>query len=143
VPDRFDEMAATARALAADADGVLHAIHTREFSLAHGYVVLMGDALHDLEQRLYAERQARGEAVGEPPNPYRQILLSGPTQEDGLTRLSDAALLEYLRHTHWRYRHEPQPYSRWWLSKHFSAARRELLARGQDPDSWMDGTEGA
>ncbi len=141
MPNRHDDLVATARELVDHAQDAVDALESRRFSQAQQDVTAAADLAHDLQRRIHAERQARGEADGEAPNPYRHVLVPGPTLEDGLRLLSLEDLREHLRHENWRLHHHPDAYGRWWISKHFSSARRELVGRGEAPDAWTDGTE--
>lgn len=148
-----DEPGRVAQALVLRAHDLLNAIDDREHSTARRTAKKMRRAmrdidgrleelerglLHDLRVRAKAERLASKAAV---PNPYRSIPMRGSSDTKQLSRLSDEDLLEHLRYENWRMNHEPNPYSRWWISKGFSNARRALEARGYEDDAWMDGTE--
>jgi hypothetical protein len=122
---------------------VLDNIRSDDLLMAQGHAALLLQCTQELLRWL--NEQVRD--LPEPEwhrrlyNPYENIYLSGPTTEDGLRRLSDERLLEYCRGTNWSRENTTDGMSRWWLSKAMSRAKRELRARGLDPESWRDGTE--
>ena len=75
-----------------------------------------------------------------PTNPHPSIEIGHGDVADRLAQLSDPDLVAYLRWSFWEYRHSEKPaFTRWGYSKLFSSARRELVRRGHDRDSWRPG----
>ncbi|MGB7817748.1 MAG: hypothetical protein WBL35_03305 [Ornithinibacter sp.] len=71
------------------------------------------------------------------PNPHIEI---GAGQvSELLTALDNDDLLAYLRWSHWECENSGKPpFVRWGQAKLFAAARRELVSRGHEADSWND-----
>lgn len=72
------------------------------------------------------------------PNPHPRIELPTGHLAETLPTLATDDLVGYLRFTHWQVRHDGSGHSRWWWSKLFSTARRELVARGRAADAWQE-----
>lgn len=149
MPDLTDESTAIAQALVNDAHRVLRVVGNRDLRTTHSTYAqldlsirfadhrldaLRRGLLRDLERELYPERFTFPPM---PPNPYR--LPPGSTGDSD--RLSDEELLEETRYYYWWYTHEPNPLTRWNVSKRFSELRRQVVARGYAHDAWTDGTE--
>jgi hypothetical protein len=67
-----------------------------------------------------------------PSNPHPAIEIGHGDVVDLLAALSDEDLAAYLRWASWEHQHSDKPaFTRWGYSKLVSAARRELLSRGQ------------
>jgi hypothetical protein len=138
----FDQ-ASLAHGAVNHAQGVLRNIRADDLVMARGHASLLLQDTKELLRWLgeQTERLPEPEWMRHLHNPYETIYLSGPTTEDGLRRLSDERLLEYCRGTNWSREHAKDGMARWWLSKAMSRAKRELRARGLDPELWRDGTE--
>jgi hypothetical protein len=72
-----------------------------------------------------------------PTNPYPHVAIGHGEVAERLAELSDTDLVAYLHWSSWEYRHSEKPaFTRWGYSKLFSSARRELVRRGHDEESW-------
>lgn len=142
MPNRYRAMADQAHSLVTRAVSLLDAIELRDFQPAQQAANDVSRLAHALTQEIFHARQELGDTVGEAPNPYRLVLVPGPTVEDGLAFISLEDHLEYCRYENWARQHHPDPYDRWWFSKHLSAGQRALEERGVAWDAWKDDTEG-
>ncbi|QKE84407.1 hypothetical protein [Arthrobacter sp. NEB 688] len=76
----------------------------------------------------------------ESDNPYRAADLPTGWTTEAFDALPVPELIEHLRHLDHRMARHPDAYGRWWISKELSEARRSLVRRGLDQDSWIPET---